>query len=226
MHDLFQNDWSTVLWLDAERWHVFGEKVKCDSFVGVCPDAKTIAGAQGISGSILEQADLWWYGGGLGGVLRDIWEGDEGLRIFRTLENSREILEEPQEDDPKASFRKRLGGACGQYKAFWNFCGLWSDVLCVSGEDVIFFPLEFIIHSCQKIVKSVWKMTEEYFSNLPSSMLSEVTLYLFERQEDRERGTKSGDKGEWQSWVKTVLCTLSSSLYKGKECRKHFHGKK
>ena len=39
-------------------------------------------------------------------------------------------------------------------------------------------------------------MTEEYFSNLPSSMLSEVTLYLFERQEDRERGTKSGDKGE------------------------------
>ena len=160
MHDLFQNDWSTVLWLDAERWHVFGEKVKCDSFVGVCPDAKTIAGAQGISGSILEQADLWWYGGGLGGVLRDIWEGDEGLRIFRTLENSREILEEPQED-PKASFRKfevgkRLGGACGQYKAFWNFCGLWSDVLCVSGEDVIFFPLKFIIHSCQKKVSEKW----------------------------------------------------------------------
>ena len=193
MHDLFQNDWSTVLWLDAERWHVFGEKVKCDSFVGVCPDAKTIAGAQGISGSILEQADLWWYGGGLGEVLRDIWEGDEGLRIFRTLENSREILEEPQED-PKGSFSKRLGGVCGQYKAFWNFCGLWSDVLCVSGEDVIFFPLKFIIHSCQKIVKSVWKMTEEYFSNLPSSMLSEVTLYLFERQEDRERGAKRGTR--------------------------------
>ena len=49
--------------------------------------------------------------------MRDIGEGDEGLRIFRTLENSREILEEPQKD-PKASFSKRLGGACGQYKAF------------------------------------------------------------------------------------------------------------
>ena len=34
------------------------KKVKCDSVVGVCPDTKTIVGAQGISGSILEQADL------------------------------------------------------------------------------------------------------------------------------------------------------------------------
>ena len=199
MHDLFQNDWSTLssvigrrkmtcFWRKSEMWFV------CRS-LSRRKNHRRGSGDQWVNIGASRFVMIWWRAGG---VLRDIWEGDEGLRIFRTLENSREILEEPQED-PKASFRKfevgkRLGGACGQYKAFWNFCGLWSDVLSVSGEDVIFFPLKFIIHSCQKIVKSVWKMTEEYFSNLPSSMLSEVTLYLFERQEDRERGAKRGTR--------------------------------
>ena len=175
----------------AKKWNV----IRLSEFVQT---QKPSPGLRGSAGQYWSKPICDDMVEGWGEVLRDRWEGDEGLRIFRTLENSREILEESQED-PKASFRKfevgkRLGGACGQYKAFWNFCGLWSDVLCVSGEDVIFFPLEFIIHSCQKIVKSVWKMTEEYFSNLPSSMLSEVTLYLFERQEDRERGQKVGTR--------------------------------
>ena len=79
--DIFQNEWWTLasLAVCGRRDDMFlVEKVKCDSVVGVCPDTKTIVGAQGISGSILEQADLWWYGGGgeLGGeVLRDIWGG-------------------------------------------------------------------------------------------------------------------------------------------------------
>ena len=79
MLDIFQNEWWTLasVAVCGRRDDMFlVEKVKCDSVVGVCPDTKTIVGAQGISGSILEQADLWWYGGGgeLGGKFCGIYE--------------------------------------------------------------------------------------------------------------------------------------------------------
>ena len=64
--------------VSIEEWHVLTKKVKCDSVAGVRRDTKTIVGAQGISRSILDEADLWWYGGG--GVLRD-------MRRVRGLKN-------------------------------------------------------------------------------------------------------------------------------------------
>ena len=127
------------------------KKVKCDSVVGVCPDTKTIVGAQGIRGSILEQADLWWYGGGgelVGGKFCGIYEEGEGLP--KKFEGGQD---------------KRLGG---EWVAIYSFLRLllsWSDVLCVSG-DVIFSTLKSMLHARRIGVKRVEKATGEYFSNL------------------------------------------------------------
>ena len=185
------------------------KKVKCDSVVGVCPDTKTIVGAQGIRGSILEQADLWWYGGGgelVGGKFCGIYEEGEGLP--KKFEGGQD---------------KRLGGEWAAIYSFLRLLLCWSDVLCVSG-DVIFSTLKSMLHARRIGVKRVEKATGEYFSNLSrSTRLSQVILNLFERQEDRRGGCKKQGEGWMAKLVKRWTLLFLSVQRWGKECRKHFH---